>query len=384
LLAHTETVRITGERIQDVQGYAAFPIYSGLIMTGQIVLLDLDYHQLADLLAGWGEPPYRANQVWLWLYRRLAGSVDVMTDLPKSLRNRLSAESILDPLEAVEAQESGDGATRKTLFRLRDNLAIEAVLMGYRKRHTVCVSTQVGCALGCPFCATGQSGFARNLTIGEIVAQVLHFGRQLMAGGDRVTNVVFMGMGEPLANYRATWTAITRLNDPTGFDLGARHMTISTVGLVPGIRRMAQERLQVGLAVSLHAANDALRDQLVPVNRRYPLARLLEACREYINATGRQITFEYALIAGVNDSSEQALELVGLVKGLLCHINLIPLNPTPGSPHRGSSRATALDFRATLLRQGIPATLRLRRGIDIEAGCGQLRRKVCILLEDSV
>jgi 23S rRNA (adenine2503-C2)-methyltransferase len=248
------------------------------------------------------------------------------------------------------------------------------VLMAYRRRHTVCVSTQVGCAIGCPFCATGQGGFERDLTAGEIVAQVLHFGRQLKAQSERVTNVVFMGMGEPLANYRATWLSIARLNDPAGFNLGARRMTLSTVGLVPGIRRMAAEPLQVGLAVSLHAPTDRLRDRLVPVNRRYPLAQLMAACREYVEITKRRVTFEYALMNEINDAPQQAAQLADLLADLLCHVNLIPLNPTQAaSSYTASPRTRVMAFRAVLLRRGIPVTLRLRRGLDIQAGCGQLR-----------
>jgi 23S rRNA (adenine2503-C2)-methyltransferase len=348
-----------------------------------INLLELDRQQLAALLQSWGEPAYRADQLWAWLYRHLAASTEEMTDLPGSLRARLERECLPTPLQPVKSQLSADGATEKVLFRLPDGQTVETVLMSYTgRRHTVCISTQVGCAMGCPFCATGQGGFVRNLTAGEIVGQVLHFGRQLKTpsppGGmkrGRVTNVVFMGMGEPLANYRATWQAIARLNDPEGFGLGARRMTISTVGLVPGIRRMAGEPLQVGLAVSLHAPDDALRDRLAPVNRRYGLAQLMAACREYVEVTNRRVTFEYALMNEVNDAPEQATQLADLLADLLCHVNLIPLNPTHPTGHSyvASPRARVMAFRAVLLRRGIPVTLRLRRGLDIWAGCGQLR-----------
>jgi 23S rRNA (adenine2503-C2)-methyltransferase len=216
-------------------------------------------------------------------------------------------------------------------------------------------------------------GFQRNLTAGEIVAQVLYYARQLAEREERVTNVVFMGMGEPLANYAAAWEAVRRLNDPEGFGLGARHLTISTVGLVPAMRRMSHEPEQVGLAVSLHAPTDAVRDLLVPVNRRYPLEMLMQACRDYVAATRRRITFEYALMDGLNDSEAQAGQLAQLIKGLLCHVNLIPLNPTPDSPYRGSPDERVYAFRDRLQAAGIPTTVRLRRGIDIQAGCGQLR-----------
>jgi 23S rRNA (adenine2503-C2)-methyltransferase len=216
-------------------------------------------------------------------------------------------------------------------------------------------------------------GFMRNLTAGEIVAQVLYYARRLDQEGKGVTNIVFMGMGEPLANYAATWQAIRRLNDPAGFNLGARAMTLSTVGVVPGIRRMIKEPEQVGLAVSLHAPNDELRDLIVPINRRYPLAMLMETIRDYAAATHRRVTFEYALMDGLNDRTEHADQFAALVQGLLCHINLIPLNPTPGSPWSGSPDERVYAFRDRLNAAGISTTVRLRRGIDIAAGCGQLR-----------
>jgi 23S rRNA (adenine2503-C2)-methyltransferase len=340
---------------------------------GPIQLLDLSQEELRTLLVDWGEPSYRAGQIQGWLYQRYAASPEEMTDLPKTLRARLAAETSFNPLTPLVTLDSSDGQTRKTLFGLEAGAQVEAVLMGYKKRRTLCISTQAGCAMGCPFCATGQGGFARNLTAGEIVAQVLYYARMLAGQGQRVTNVVFMGMGEPLANYAATWAAIRRLNDPRGFGLGARAMTLSTVGLAPAIRRMIHEPEQVGLAVSLHAPTDALRDELVPVNRRYPLAMLMQVCRDYVRATRRRISFEYALMDGVNDRDEQAGQLADLIQGMLAHVNLIPLNPTADSPYRGSPPERVRAFQAVLERRGIPTTLRLRRGIDIQAGCGQLR-----------
>jgi 23S rRNA (adenine2503-C2)-methyltransferase len=338
-----------------------------------ISLLDLSKEQLQQLLLEWSEPAFRADQVWGWLYQRLAAAPETMSDLPKSLRARLAAEAVCDPLIPLATLDSKDRQTRKVLFALPDGAQIEAVLMHYTRRHTLCISTQAGCAMGCPFCATGQAGFQRNLSAGEIVAQVLFYARLLAAQGQQVTNVVLMGMGEPLANYDATWGAIRRLNDPSGFGLGARAMTLSTVGLVSGIRRMAHEPERVGLAISLHAATDELRDQLVPINRRFPLAQLMQACRYYIQQTHRRVTFEYALMAGVNDSDEQAHQLADLVAGLLAQVNLIPLNPTPGTPYQASDRERVHAFQKVLEGRGIAATLRLRRGIDIQAGCGQLR-----------
>ncbi|MFQ5575691.1 MAG: 23S rRNA (adenine(2503)-C(2))-methyltransferase RlmN [Anaerolineae bacterium] len=336
-------------------------------------LLNLTKSQLADYLADLGQPRFRTAQVWQWLYRRHADSFEAMTSLPKHLRTQFAAAASITPLTPVAVQESADGQTTKTLFALPGGEEIESVLMRYRRRQTLCISTQAGCAMDCPFCATGQMGFRRNLSAGEIVAQVLYFARRLATAQQRVTNIVFMGMGEPLANYAATWQAVRRLNDPDGFGLGARQMTISTVGLVPAIRRMAAEPEQVGLAVSLHAPDDSLRDTLVPVNRRYPLAMLMQACRDYILTTRRRVTFEYALMDATNDSDDQADRLAGLLGGILCHVNLIPLNPTPGSPYSGSPDGRVRGFAARLKAAGIPTTVRLRRGIDIQAGCGQLR-----------
>ncbi len=344
-----------------------------------IQLLDLTKDELQMLLTDWGEPRYRADQIWRWLYRRFAFSSEDMTDLPKSLRIRLATETRLHPVHLLTTLDSIDGQTRKTLFSLPDGPQVEAVLMHYQKRRTLCISTQAGCAMGCPFCATGQGGFDRNLSSGEIIAQVLFYARLLALEERHVTNIVFMGMGEPLANYAATWAAIRRLNDPTGFGLGARAMTLSTVGLVPAIRRMSHEPEQVGLAVSLHAPTDELRDELVPINRRYPLAQLMGACREYITATRRRVSFEYALMDGVNDNDEQAHQLTRLLGGMLAHVNLIPLNPTDDSPYRGSSKTRVRAFAAILEGGGVPTTLRLRRGIDIQAGCGQLRTRYNVI-----
>jgi 23S rRNA (adenine2503-C2)-methyltransferase len=341
-------------------------------MPNKLFLLNLNQTELRELLADWGEPAYRAEQIESWLYQNYVDDVGRMTNLPKKLRRRLAEESILNPLSPLVSIDSTDGQTQKTLFALPDGREIEAVLMRYDKRRTLCISTQAGCAMACPFCATGQIGFMRNLSAGEIVAQVLHYARQLQQVEENVTNIVFMGMGEPLANYAETWRAIRRLNDPAGFNLGARRMTLSTVGLVPAIRRMSQEPEQVGLAVSLHAPTDELRDKIVPLNRRYPLAMLMKAVRNYVATTGRRVTFEYALMDALNDGPAQADRLAGLIRGLLAHVNLIPLNPTPNSPWSGSPDERVYAFRDRLEAAGIPTTVRLRRGVDIAAGCGQL------------
>lgn len=336
-------------------------------------LLDLSRQELASRLEEWGEPRFRADQIWRAVYRELVVSYEAITPLPRSLRQAMSQRLPFGSLEPLERVESEDQSTSKVLFRLEDAETIEAVLMRYERRQTVCLSTQIGCAIGCPFCATGRGGLRRDLSVGEIVGQVLFFARELARGGERLTNVVYMGMGEPLLNYDATIGSIRALNDPDGFGLRARGFTVSTAGIVPGIERLAGEEFQVNLAVSLHAANDRLRNQLVPINRRYLLSELLHACRAYVERTHRRISFEIALIDGVNDSLENAREVVALLDGLLCHVNLIALNPVEGCAFRPSPRAKREAFLEELRQRGLEATLRLGRGTEVEAGCGQLR-----------
>jgi len=333
---------------------------------------DLTLDNLTQLVTAWGEPSFRAKQIWQAVYRDLAPSPEEITTLPKPLRERLKAELTFGSLTPMADAKSLDGQTRKLLFRLPDGKSIEAVLMGYRRRRTTCISTQAGCAMGCVFCATGQMGFKRHLSAGEIVEQVMWFARELKGGDDRLTNIVVMGMGEPFHNYEATMAAVDLLNDPEGFNFGARRITISTVGLVPMIERFAAERRQVNLAVSLHAATDKLRTELLPINRKYPLAVLFEAVRKYTATTKRRVTFEWALIQGKNDTPEQARAFAGLAAGLPCHVNVIPLNPTRAYAGQATTRERAAAFKAALESRGIPCTIRVRRGIDIQAGCGQL------------
>jgi 23S rRNA (adenine2503-C2)-methyltransferase len=306
------------------------------------------------------------------------------SSLARPLREKIGELFDFSHLDPIMVLDSSDGETRKTLFRLPDGQAIETVLMRYAHRRTLCISTQAGCAMGCVFCATGQMGFMRNLRSGEIVEQVLYYARFLHGKGERVTNIVVMGMGEPFHNYEATLQAIDRLNHPEGFNLGERRFTISTVGLIPVIRRFTAEHRQINLAISLHAAEDSLRSSMLPINRKYPLAELMDACRDYVQATHRRITFEWALIRDVNDMPDQAQKLAQLLQifrntkisqhtgSVLCHVNVIPLNPTQGYDGQATTRKRALAFKAELERQGIPCTIRLRRGIDIQAGCGQL------------
>jgi 23S rRNA (adenine2503-C2)-methyltransferase len=343
-------------------------------------LYDLSLPQLQAEVIALGEPAYRARQVWEWAYRHLATSYEEMTSLPEVLRRTLAGRVPFPVIGQSAEVASADALTRKRLLVLADGKLIETVLMLYdpradtRGRATVCVSSQAGCAMGCVFCATGQAGFERNLTTGEILAQVLGFAReQADAGGQRITNVVFMGMGEPMVNYRAVWEAVERLTDPRGVNLAARQITISTVGNIPGILRLANESLQVGLAVSLHAPDEGLREQLIPTAHRFPLPDIIEACREYVEKTRRRVTFEYCLMAGINDSVRQARSLAMLVGRINCHVNLIPVNPTPDDSIRRPSRSQTLAFERELRQRGVPCTVRVEKGTEISAACGQLR-----------
>ena len=360
-------------------------------MTVAQLIYDLTLEEMNGLLKGWDEPAYRARQIWQGLYVHLYHSPDQFTNLPNVLRARIAQEFTFTPFIVKTYLDSSDGFTRKMLFELPDKNLIEAVLMRYgdpadrfdfagaalsaRKRRTLCISTQAGCAMGCVFCATGQMGFKRHLTSGEIVAQVLYYARMLKDVNESVTNVVLMGMGEPFHNYDNTMAAIDRLNDPNGFNFGARRFTISTVGLVPQIRRFADEKRQVNLAISLHAADDEERLAIMPVNKRYKIEDVIEACKYYVAQTGRRVTFEWALIHGVNDTPEVAKKLAARLKGLLCHVNAIPLNPTAGYAGKATDRQRATAFKESLEQAGIPCTIRMRRGIDIQAGCGQLAGK---------
>lgn len=333
---------------------------------------DLSLDQLTERLGEWGEPPFRAKQIYRQLWRR-AATYERMPDVPKRLRELLEAELPIG-VEVLEEREADRGATRKALLRIGGRHVIETVLMGYRDRVTVCVSTQSGCAIGCGFCATGQMGLRNNLTAGEIAAQAVWARREAPAlppsTPRRLSNAVFMGMGEPLSNERHTFGALERLTGQMG--MGDRHVTISTVGVAPAIRRLARAYPQVGLAVSLHAADDGLRGELVPVNRLWPLDELIDAVGEWRRRTRRRPSIEWAMIDRTNDTDDQAERLAPIALRLRAHVNLIPLNPTPGWPSRPSPPARIRAFAAILEDAGVAVTIRDTRGREIDAACGQL------------
>ncbi len=325
---------------------------------------DLDRSELAELLSD--HPRYRVDQVWNGLYTR-GVTPDQLTELPASLRDELT-EQLAPSLELETEQRSSDGTTVKQLWNVEGG-SIETVLMHYPKRSTACVSSQAGCAMGCGFCATGQIGYDRSLSVGEILEQIIAARRA--AAPRRLSNIVFMGMGEPFANYDRLMIAIGRLMDDVG--IGARKITVSTVGLVPQMLRFAEAGLQVGLAVSLHAANDDLRSELVPVNRRHPIDDLVAAAQLFRERTGRRVSYEWAMIDGVNDRQSDAAELADVAKRSAAHVNLIPLNPTPGWPTTGTPPKRIRAFASELEDLGVNVTVRANRGTDIDAACGQLR-----------
>jgi 23S rRNA (adenine2503-C2)-methyltransferase len=342
-------------------------------------LADLDVAGRRAAVAELGLPGFRADQLSRHYFGRLTDDPDQMTDLPAGLRAELAGALLPRLLTAERELACDQGMTRKTLWRALDGSFIESVLMRYPDRVTMCVSSQAGCGMACPFCATGQAGLTRNLSAGEIVAQV-HAGAAAMARGDvpggpgRVSNVVFMGMGEPLANYASVLGAVRRITDPApgGLGISQRSVTVSTVGLVPAIERLTAERLSVRLAVSLHAPDDELRDELVPVNRRWNVARVLDAAWAYADATGRRVSIEYAMIRDVNDQAWRAEALADLLSGHLAHVNLIPLNPTPGSRWTASDPDVAREFTERIADRGVPVTVRDTRGTQIDGACGQL------------
>ncbi|HEU4797673.1 MAG TPA: 23S rRNA (adenine(2503)-C(2))-methyltransferase RlmN [bacterium] len=349
---------------------------------GPVELKGMTLPELEALASGLGGPAYRGRQIARWVYQGNASSFAEMSDLPASLRGRLAEAAVLTSLEPLTEVTADGGDTVKYLVSLADGATVETVFMRYEDgRRSVCISTQVGCGMGCTFCATGLAGLTRNLTAAEIIDQVLLVQRKQR---ERITNVVFMGMGEPLANYQATLRALQVLNAPYGLGIGMRHLTVSTVGLVPQIQMLAKERLQFTLAVSLHAPDDDLRSALVPINRRWPISELLTASGVYVRQTGRRVSFEYVLLEGVNDRPDQGALLgrllaeharaIGETPAAAWHVNLIPWNPVYGMQYHRPGRGRVEGFLTELDRRGVPATVRLERGIEIDAACGQLQR----------
>lgn len=332
-------------------------------------LKDLTYDGLAELLTGLGEPAYRTKQIFAWLYRGIK-DIDDMTDISKALRNKLKEISYVSGLEIEQKLVSELDGTRKYLFKLRDGNFIESVLMKYSHGYTVCVSSQVGCRMGCKFCASTLNGRVRSLTAGEISDQVLEVGRD---AGVTVSNIVMMGIGEPLDNFENVIIFLENISSDKGLNIGMRHITVSTCGLAENIKRLADLKLQLTLSVSLHAASDEVRSEIMPINKKFPINTLLEACDYYIEKTNRRISFEYTLIDGVNDNLREAEKLKGLIGNRLCHVNLIPVNPVKETDFKRSQRINAEKFQHYLEKNGIPATIRREMGSDINAACGQLR-----------
>lgn len=335
-------------------------------------LKDYTLSELEKIFRDMGEPAYKARQVAVWVFQRAADSFDQMTDVSLSLRGMLAERFQTGILPVVKKQSSRRGDTVKYLLGLPDGEAVETVLMRYSYGRSVCLSTQVGCRMGCRLCASTVGGMVRNLSPGEIYDQVLAVQRDT---GERVSHIVLMGTGEPLDNLDNTLKFIECVTAPYGLNISMRHITLSTCGVVPGIEKLASLKLQLTLAVSLHAPEDKLRSELMPINKKYPLAGLLEACRGYADITGRRITFEYALISGVNDQREHALKLASILKGMLCHVNLIPYNRVEGKSFAAAAPESVQLFRQVLERAGIGVTVRRRLGSDIDAACGQLRRR---------
>ncbi|MBP7175779.1 MAG: 23S rRNA (adenine(2503)-C(2))-methyltransferase RlmN [Thermoclostridium sp.] len=337
-----------------------------------INILDLEMDALKKEIEGLGEPAFRTRQVWQWLYQG-AESFDEMTNLPKTFRQKLKERFHLGGVKITGKLISEKDGTRKYLFATLDGKVVEGVLMKYSYGNSVCLSTQIGCRMGCRFCASTGLGIDRSLTTGEMLAQLLSIQRDL---GERVSHVVLMGIGEPFDNYENVMRFLRRLNSPDALEISYRRMTVSTCGLVPEILRFTQEDLPVNLSISLHAPNDAIRTEIMPVAKRYPFDKILSSCHIYTQKTGRRITFEYTLMHDVNDAGEHAEELGKRLSGLLCHVNLIPVNPVEGKGFSKSGRERVEAFKGILEKHRIPVTIRRELGSDISAACGQLRKNI--------
>ena len=336
-------------------------------------IMSMTYGELAEVFSGKGLPGFRAKQVYQWLHCRLAASYDEMTDLPKALREQLAEEYPLNICTVAKKQVSVADGTVKFLYALHDGDYIESVVMKYKYGYTVCVSSQVGCKMGCAFCASTFGGFKRSLTAGEILSQVYTAQREL---GERVSHIVLMGMGEPLDNFDNVMRFIELVTDEKGLNLSMRNISLSTCGVVPKIEELMKKKLQLTLSISLHAADSGLRSKIMPINKKYDVDELLAVCRRYAAETSRRISFEYSMLAGVNDSDECARLLASKLRGMLCHVNLIPVNEVEESPFKPSSPERIERFTEILAGSGITATVRRKLGSDIEASCGQLRRKM--------
>ena len=337
-----------------------------------IDLKDLTFEELGELLSGIGEPKFRTKQIFAWLHRGVT-SFDEMTDISKKTREKLAELSFVSTLEIEEKYVSRLDKTTKYLFRLPDGNCIESVVMYYKHGISICISSQVGCRMGCRFCASTIGGLYRSLTAGEILNQVIFAQKDI---GERISNIVMMGIGEPLDNYDNVVKFLHNVNHPEGLNIGYRHISLSTCGLVDKIYRLAEENLPITLSVSLHAPNNEIRDEIMSVNHKFRIEELIKACRDYIKTTTRRISFEYSLISGVNDSVENAKELAALLKGMLCHVNLIPVNQVKERGFHKGTRAEIEKFQNTLVSLGINATVRRELGSDISASCGQLRKRL--------
>jgi 23S rRNA (adenine2503-C2)-methyltransferase len=338
-------------------------------------ILALSAAELEAWLRDHGEPAYRRKQLWSWLGRG-ATTFEQMKDLPRTLRATLARELSATSLDAIAVSQADNGRTTKTLYELEGGHSVEAVVMRYTDRSTLCISSQAGCPIGCPFCATGKFPFGRNLKAHEIVEQAVDAERILAAEGRRLSHVVFMGMGEPMANYGAVVESVRRLADPELLGISPRRIVISTSGLIPRIALLAEEKIPVTLAISLHAARDELRDVLVPINRKYPVHELVDAAQAYATATGRRVSYEWVMLAGVNDTRRDAKELGALLKGKLAHVNLIPFNPVDDTPFSAPDRASIRSFKDMVQAEGLNVTVRDTRGREADAACGQLHERV--------
>ena len=341
-------------------------------MSEKTDIKSLNFKELQEYMLSIGEKKFRAKQVYEWLHQKQVQSFGEMTNLSKDLQKKLEEQAGLTVLEPVEVQVSKLDGTRKYLFRLEDGNVIESVLMKYKHGNSVCISSQVGCRMGCRFCASTLDGLVRGLTPGEMLEQIYRIGQDI---GERISNVVVMGTGEPLDNYENLIKFIEMLTDENGLHISQRNLTVSTCGIVPKMRELAERKLQITLALSLHASNQEKRKELMPVANKYEISEVLDACRYYFEQTGRRITFEYSLVGGVNDTEEDAKELSGLIRGMNCHVNLIPVNPVKERDYVQSNQQVILNFKNKLEKNGINVTIRREMGRDIDGACGQLRKR---------